>query len=223
MVHMTCVNHCLRLIQAKTQIDHLVPCISSYPFMSHSHFPNYTSLSSTFCAIPLHTNYVVCVHQCMPWLRAQTMTFLPTQAIIWFLAKTLFLPNQLALFQLDLKQIMRSPIKLDVCTHPWAVPCICPTFPNFCIFNLFEASHKMTKGKDNWLGFLNQNRLVESVVCLHMPLAKVQEPHHQNLIFKIVKNSILHSNLIEVLSKLPIHSPSINRGSCTAILNLKEP
>lgn len=51
---------------AKTQIDHFVPCISSYSFMSHSKFPNYTSWSSNFCVIQLHTNYVVCVHQCMP-------------------------------------------------------------------------------------------------------------------------------------------------------------
>lgn len=76
-------------------MDHLVPCISSYPFMSHIHFPNYTLLSLIFCAIPLYTNYMACVHQDMPWLMAQTMTCLPTWAILSFWPKALFTKTNL--------------------------------------------------------------------------------------------------------------------------------
>lgn len=117
------------------------------------------------------------------------------------LAKTLFFPNQSTLLQLDLKQIMRSPITLVVSIHPRVVPCVCPTFPKFCNFHLFEANHKMGNDKDNWPRFMIQNRLLVNVLCMHKPLEKVQEPHHQKLDFQICENSILPPNLIECVQQ----------------------
>ena len=139
---MTDVHHFLRFIQVQTQIDHLVPCISSYPFILQSHFSNYTLLSSTFCAIPLCTNYMVFVHQGMPWLRAKTMTCLPTRAIMRFWPKSIFLQKQSNLLQLDLKQIMKGPFSFVVCTDSRLVPCLCSIFLNFAFFTFLEASHQ---------------------------------------------------------------------------------
>lgn len=201
MVHMTCVHHFSRLIQAKTQIDHLVPCISSYPFMSHSHSPNYTFLSLIFCAIPFHINYVVCVHQGMPWLRAQTMTCLTTRAIMDFWPKILC------------SQI-NQPCRNWTSNWSWE-----PYFhllfalihelyhayvPYSSILHFSQFWKQVTKmqGQGQLATILDpkQNN-GECNVSAHAT-SKIQRPPHQNLGCKIMQNSILPFNLIGSIQQM---------------------